>query len=144
VIFRPALRDFPADSLPGILEPYLWLQTVSADRVRSRGTTHQLARVEGIARGPETVGDTGADLDKLIGEDHQRLLDGIARADRETTYRQVEDAIAAAQAAGYRLADRSEVRMSVKVGTDRETGLEVPCAECHVDLSFLVPRGREA
>lgn len=138
------LREFPADSLPGVLEPYLWVQAVSVDQVRSRRAVYQLERVEGIVKGPETVGDTGADLDKLIGPDHQRLIDGLARATREAMYRAAEDAITAAAAAGYRLAQHPEIEVRGRINTDHDTGLEVPCAECHARLSFFVPLGRQA
>jgi hypothetical protein len=54
-------------------------------------------------------------------------------------YRAAEDAIAAALAAGYRLMQHPEIGLSGRINHDRETGLDVPCAECRVDLHFLVP-----
>lgn len=139
----PFLCEFPADTVAGILEPFLWLVTAGVRDVHGLQSSFRLARVQGIVRGPETVGDTGADVEELVGRDQQGFIDGLGRAGREADYRAAEEAIAAALAAGYRLAG-SEIRMRVRVDTDRETGIEVPCAECDVDLSFLVPYGREA
>lgn len=141
---RPALRDFPADSLPGILEPYLWLVTVSTEKIYGSRGCYEVAHVEGIVKGPETVGDTGADLDKLIGPDQQRLIDGLARATREAMYKCAEDAIDAAMTAGYALAQHPEIEVRGRINRDRDTGLEVPCAECQVRVGFFVPSGRPA
>lgn len=138
------LREFPADTLPGILEPFLWLVTAEVRDVHGLRSSFRLSRVQGIVRGPETVGDTGADVDELVGRDHQGFIDGLGRASREADYRAAEEVVAAALAAGCRLAGPSEISMRVRVDTDRETGIEVHRGECHVDLSFLVPYGREA
>jgi hypothetical protein len=139
----PPLREFSAGTLPGILEPFLWLMTADVKEIHGLESSFRLSRVQGWVKGPETVGDTGADVGALVGRSHQGFIDGLGRASREADYRAAEDAIAAAAAAGYRLAG-SEISVRVRVDTDRETGIEVPCAECRVDLSFLVPAGREA
>lgn len=140
-----AYRAFPPGTLPGVLEPYLWIGAFDEALVYGRRRHRErIARVQGIVKGPETVRDTGADLDKLIGQDHQQLIDGLARATRISMYQAAEDAITAAIAAGYRLAQHPEIDMRGQINTDRDTRVEVPCAECRVDLHFLIPAGREA
>jgi hypothetical protein len=115
----------------------MWIATVEPVTRWPGGET---IRVTGIVRGPETVGDTGADLDKLIGPDHQGLINGLARATREAAYRQAEDAVAAAEAAGFTLAQHPEISVGGTLNFDREAGIDVPCAEVRIDLMFRPPR----
>lgn len=124
---------WPDGSLPAILEPFMWVSTVDPVPGWLVGGT---IRVTGMMRGPETVGDSGADIDALAGGTHQQLVNGEARAVRETMYRQAEDAIAAALDAGWVLAVHPEITVKGALSRDSDTGLDVPCAECWVDLHF--------
>lgn len=137
----PPFRQWPEGSLPGILEPYLWVTVADNDMVLDlrTGITLHTVRVQGIVRGPETVGDSGADVEALIGNGQQVFLNGVARAVRESMYRQAEDAIAAAEAAGWALADHPRIEMTGTLRHDKDAGVDVPCAECRVDLRFHVP-----
>lgn len=124
---------WPEGSLPAILEPFMWVSTFDpVPRWPDGGTV----RVTGMTHGPETVGDSGADIDGLVGGTHQQLVNGEARAVRETMYRQAEDAIAAALEAGWVLADHPEITVKGTLSRDPEAGVDVPCAECRVDLYF--------
>jgi len=129
---------WPDGTLPAILEEFLYVGTVDPVIWPFEGPAS--VRVGCLAKGPETVGDSGADLGNLIGGSHQRLLNGIARACREAMYRQVEDAIWAALEAGWTLMEHPQVEMTGTIGRDRETGLEVPCSECRVTLHFWPPK----
>lgn len=127
-------RAWPDGTLPAILEEFLYVGTVDPVVWPFEGDAS--VRVGCLARGPETVGDSGADIGKLVGGKPQRLTDGLARAVRETMYRQVEDAITAAIDAGWTLLEHPHLEMTGTIKRDRETGLEVPCAECRVTLHF--------
>jgi hypothetical protein len=128
-------------TLPGILAPFLWLELVDEYEIHGTEGSFRVARVQGIAKGPETAPAAGA-LAALAGVGNQRLVDRLARAARETAYGQAEDAIAAALAAGYTLMRHPGIDMTGRISHDRSTGLDVPCAECRVDLHFRVPEGR--
>lgn len=129
-----ASRLWPDGSLPAILERFLYVYTADAEKWWPSGI--EITTVTGTMIGPETVGDTGADLDALIGSGQQALVYGLARATRESTYRQAEDAIAAAGEAGWVIAGHPQIDMTGTMRNDRETGMRVPCAECRVRLSF--------
>lgn len=127
---------WPEGSLPAILEHHgLFVVTMEAAPWGCR-VLPESVRVTCTATGPETIGDSGADLDKLIGEDQQRFLDGLARAVRETMYQQAENAIAAALDAGWALELHPEITVKGTITHDRETGLNVPCAELEAVLVF--------
>ena len=130
---RPSFREWPEDSLPGILEPFLWLQVIDQYEIYGIRSVDHVARVEGIVKGPATVADA---------ESSQDLVNGLSRPVREAMYRQAEDAIAAALAAGYKLMAHPVIDMGGRINHDRETGLDVPCAECRVDFHFRIPDGR--
>lgn len=143
MILQPSFREWPEGSLPGILEPFMWLSAVDNDVIKDlrTGIVIRSVRVDGIVKGPETVGDTGADIGRLVGEDQQGFIDGLARATRESMYRAAEDAIAAAREAGWPLAEHPRIDIDGRIRRDRETGVDVPCAECRVNLRFHVPDG---
>lgn len=128
-----AQKAWPEGTLPAILEQFLWVHTVSPDPIWPGPDT---VTIVAIAKGPETVGDSGADIDALIGAGQQQAVNVLARATRETMYRQAEDAIAAAMEAGWALAEHPEIAMGGTVRYDRDTGVDVPCAECRVTLRF--------
>ena len=128
--------SWPEGTLPAILEPWIWIGIVEPVTAWPGGET---IRIAGNVKGPETVGDTGADIDALVGRSHQRFTDGLARATRETMYRQAEDAIAAAVEAGFILARHPEISVSGSINRDRDTGLDVPCAEVRAELWFRAP-----
>lgn len=130
---------WPGGSLPAILERWLYVETVTSAPKRLQGAVKgdEPTRIEGIVRGPETVGDSGADIDALIGKGGQKLLDGIARSMREATYRDAESAIEAAQEAGWRLAEHPDIRVGGTLGRDRDTAVYVPCTEVRVALTFV-------
>jgi hypothetical protein len=134
-------QSWPDGSLPAILERFMYVHTVDPVKWWPGGT--EITTVSGTMIGPETVGDTGADLDALIGSDHQSLVYGLARATRESMYRQAEDAIAAAGDAGWVIAEHPEIDMRGTINRDRETDMRVPCAECRVRLAFRRPAGYE-
>ena len=115
----------------------MWIATVDPVRKWPGGDT---IRVTGMVRGPETVGDTGADIGSLIGPDHQRVINGLARATREAMYKQAEDAVATALEAGFTLAEHPEIDVRGTLNFDRKAGVNVPCAEVRVDLMFRPPR----
>lgn len=125
---------WPDGTLPAILEKFLYVGT--ADPVVWPFEGPPSLRLSCIARRPETIGDSGADIGRLAAGRPQRLTDGLARATRETMYRQVEDAIAAAPDAGWTLVEHPRLEMTGTINRDRETGLEVPCAECRATLHF--------
>jgi hypothetical protein len=138
---KPSFLGWPEGSLPAILDPFLWLVTTDDEVVygtRAAVTLHTV-RVQGIVKGPETVADSGADIGELIGPDRQRLVNGIARAAREAMYRQAEEAIAAAAGAGWVLAGHPHIEMTGTVRRDRDAEVDVPCAQCRIDLRFHVP-----
>lgn len=54
-------------------------------------------------------------------------------------YRQAEDGIAAALEAGFILADHPEINIRGVINHYLDTGLAVPCAEVHVDVTFRPP-----
>lgn len=124
-------------TLPAILEPFMWIATIDPVPRWPGGDT---IRVTGMVRGPETVGDTGADIDSLIGPDHQRVINGVARATREAMYRQAEDAVAAALEAGFTLVHHPEIEVGGTLNFDREAGVDVPCAEVCLYLTFRLPK----
>ena len=146
VTLEPSFRRWPGTSLPGILEPFLWLSAVDNDMVRDlrTGITIHTVRVDGIVNWTGTVGDSGADLGELIGEDRQRFLNGIARGAREAMYRQAEAAIAAAGKAGWALAEHPRIEVTGTLTRDKDAGVDVPCAECRVNLRFYVPLAERA
>ena len=127
---------WPEETLPAILEPFMWIATVDPVRKWPGGDT---IRVTGMVRGPETVGDTGADIGSLVGPDHQRVIDGLARATREAMYKQAEDAVTAALDAGFTLAEHPEIDVRGTLTFDRKAAVNVPCAEIRVDLMFRPP-----
>jgi hypothetical protein len=126
---------WPEGTLPAILEPWIRV-TITGPAM---GWGGQVIQVAGYVKGPETVGDTGADIDALVGRSHQRFTDGLARATRETMYRQAEEAIEAALEAGWVLAGHPEIRVGGTVNRDRDTGVDVPMAEVGVALHFRAP-----
>lgn len=128
---------WPAGTLPAILEPFIWIATIDPGRKWPGG---EEIRVTGIVRGPETIGDTGADIDSLIGQDGQQVIDGLARATREVLYRQAEDAIAAALEAGFILVEHPEISIGGTLRHDRKAAVNVPCSEVRVDVTFRPPR----
>jgi hypothetical protein len=127
---------WPEGTLPAILEPFMWIATIDPVTTWPGGDT---IRVTGMVRGPETVGDTGADIGNLIGPDHQRLVNGLARATREAMYKQAEDAVAAALEAGFTLVQHPAIDVGGTLSLDRKAGVDVPCAEVRVDLMFRPP-----
>lgn len=129
-------RTWPEGSLPAVLEPWIRVAVVDVQR----WPDGPAVRITGSVKGPETVGDTGADIDGLIGSGHQRFIDGLARATRETMYRQAEDAIAAALGAGWVLVRHPEIRVRGEINRDQDTEVDVPCAEVRVELWFRPPR----
>lgn len=144
MILQPSFRALPEGSLPGILEPFMWLSAVDNDVIKDlrTGIVIRSVRVDGIIKGPETAGDTGAGIGRLAGKDQQEVIDDLARATRESMYRAAEDAITAAREAGWPLAEHPRIEMDGRIRRDRETGVDVPCAECRVNLRFHVPDGR--
>ena len=127
---------WPEGTLPALLEPFLSVHQID---LIPASPGWDIVRISATAKGPETVGDTGADLDRLIGGGQQRLIDGLARSTREVMFKQVEDAIAAALEAGWALASHPEIEITGTVRHDRETGVDVPCAECRATLVFRRP-----
>ena len=127
---------WPEGTLPAILEAWIWVGIADVITGRPDGPA---IRIAGNVKGPETVGDTGADIDALVGRSHQQFTNGLARATRETMYRQAEDAISAALDAGFILARHPEIGVRGSINRDRDTGLDVPCAEVYVELWFRAP-----
>ncbi len=128
---------WPEGTLPAILEPFMWIATIDPVRTWPGGDT---IRVTGMIRGPETVGDTDADIENLIGRHGQRVIDGVARAARKAMYEQAEDAVEAALEAGFTLVQHPEIDVCGTLNFDRKAGVDVPCAEVRVDLMFRPPR----
>lgn len=126
---------WPEGSLPALLEQWLYVCDATPVSGWPLGGNERI-RIVGIVKGPDTVGDTGADLDALIGTGHQRLLDGIARAMREQMYRDAESAIEAAQRAGWRLTGHPRISVDGQLNRDKDTGIWVPCTEMRVELTF--------
>jgi len=127
---------WPEETLPAILEPWMWVEIVDPVRTVSLSWhARDVMRIVGTVKPDEaaTIGDLAADL---VGLERQQAVDKLARSVRESLYKRAEEAIAAAQAAGFILHWHPEIDISGTLRHDREAGVDVPVAEVRVTLWF--------
>jgi hypothetical protein len=132
---QPKQHTWPEGTLPAVLEAFIWVSTI--DPVKTTGHDGRLIdviRITGPVKAPEDA--AGLDATKMGA---QAIADDAARSVRASLLRQAEDAIAAAQAAGWALNEHPEISIGGRLRRDRESGLDIPVAEATVDLWFRVP-----
>ena len=95
------------------------------------GHTVDVIRVTGPVKAPDDV--TGLDATKMGA---QAIVNAAARSVRESLCKQAEDAIAAAEEAGFALTEHPEISVGGTLRHDRESGLDIPVAEARATLWF--------
>lgn len=112
---------WPGVGLPGILDPFLWIEILDPVLTTDMRTGHSadLIRVIGIVKPGEAALCLPAPAS-------QAALNAAARALREELHRSAEDAVDAALKAGYALKDCPEISISGRLRHDRKTGLDMP------------------
>ena len=114
----------------------MWVEIIDPMRITGpQGRALGVMRVVGIVKPDEaeTVGDLAADL---VGLERQRVIDKLARSVRESLYQRAEEAIAAAQAAGFILNEHPEIDIFGTLRHDAAAAVDVPVAEARVTLWF--------
>ena len=120
--------------LLAVLEPHMQAQV--ADAVRQWPpdfeAPHGRLHVSGILKLPGHESAAPASQD-------QAAVYAAARKVREALYRQAEDAIAAAQEAGWAICDHPEISVSGQLDRDPGTGIVTPVTEGRVTLWLRIP-----
>ena len=127
---------WPEGTLPAILEPWIWVEIIDpSTTVDMSWHAIDVLRIVGHVKPDETetVGELAADL---VGTERQQVIDKLARSVRESLYQRAEDAIAAAQAAGFILNEHPEISISGRLWRDKDASVDVPVAEACVTLWF--------
>ena len=139
MIERVSIREltaWPEGTLPAILEAFMWVEIIDPVTATDHdGQRIATLRIVGHVKAPGEA--AGLDATKMGA---QEIVNAAAREVRASLVKQAEDAVAAAQAAGWALSEHPEISVSGRLRFDRESGLDIPVAEASVTLWFRVPK----